>query len=171
MYKEQTTKKFVDKRQTLNKIARAGALGGVVASMPKSWVKPVVDTIVLPTHAMMTPEVLPTLEGVGANVTTPNPSGNIGTFELTISSPDATSENPITINTLVPTSGSFIDFTPGVQITTGSPITVTWVSDPGFVDGTTGIVLAGMFAGATAGVSGADSATFDFTIAEEGDAP
>ncbi len=167
------------RRNALKKLTGIGVISGATAALPNGWVKPVVDAVVLPAHADCTPTPEnpdpcpdpdpPTLEAVSENITTPNPSGNIGTFRVTITSPDATAENPITINSLTPSSGSFIDFTPGVQV--GAPLVVTWISDPGFVDGTTGIVLTGMFADVTVDVTGAIQPQYVFTIAEEGDAP
>lgn len=164
------------RRDALKIITGGGVLSGTIVSMPNQWVKPIVDAVVLPAHAECSvppcpepePE-LPTLEGISINTTPLNSSGNIGIFQVTISSPDATADMPIIINSLTPSSGSFSGFTPGVEV--GAPLVVTWTSDSGFVDGTTGIVLGGMFADVTVGVLGAEQPEYIFTIAEPGDAP
>lgn len=163
----------ISRRHVIRKIRNSGILGGLVVSMPSQWVKPVVDTILLPAHAVTTPVPLtpPTLTAVSVNVSVLNPSGNIGNFQITITSPDADAENPIVINSVTPSSGSISDFTPGTSVVAGSPLVLNWVSPPGFVDGATGIVLTGMFADLTVSTSGADKTEFIFTIAQAGDAP
>lgn len=164
------------RRGALKKLASGSILGGAAASMPNQWIKPVVDAVVLPAHAectdCTTPEpLLPGLTGVSINVTDTNVSGSVATFQVTISSPDADAGHPITINSLTPSSGSFNNFTPGVQVTAGSPLVVEWISEAGFVDAITGIVLAGMFADVIVGVSGAEQSAYTFILAETGDAP
>ncbi len=40
------------RRSLLKKVAVSGAVTGVAASMPNEWIKPVVDAVIIPAHAM-----------------------------------------------------------------------------------------------------------------------
>ncbi len=48
------------RRGLLKKAIASTATIGVASAMPSKWVKPVVDTIVVPAHAMCTPPIAPT---------------------------------------------------------------------------------------------------------------
>ncbi len=124
------------RRSALKKLTIGTAATGAVASLPSSWMKPVVQAIVLPAHASCTECCYPIAIDV-VNESDPNPSNNQGVFSLQISAPTAPVAEPVTITgySTSPDIGDFGVSTPVLpaEIHEFQSLVVLWVSDPGFV--------------------------------------
>lgn len=115
------------RRSVLRKLGVGGVSGAIIASLPEQWLKPVVETVVLPAHADTTIPAIPQCYSISVRVfdlvDTPA-SGGAANFKIEITSDAPDVENQMTVSASVD-NGTLVGTVNGV-VYNGSSLIFAW---------------------------------------------
>lgn len=117
--------KLEDRRSTIRKLWLGTTMTSALALLPSSWVKPVVDSVVLPAHAESSPTDCYSIEVRVFDLSDAGQSGGIGSFQIEIFTTAPDILNQVHVSASVD-NGTLTEASPEADIYAGNSLIFGW---------------------------------------------